>query len=140
MHARRWFVFCLLAISTSASQAAFASDFCLELARRGLFDQYAGTIFTSSYLSSRDQYCSSYQKYLNSNTRLSGQYKGSALDFENGDNAKMATMQKLRNLFVPTNLTRKSSVSQKEYSLKYCLKMLSMQYERALTLRALKLT
>lgn len=81
---------CVAIVSSVIGGAARANDFCLELAKHGLFDKYSGTNFNSSYRSSMESYCSSYKKYLNSDTRLSGKYKDTSIDFGNTDVANIA--------------------------------------------------
>src|SRR6185312_8128060 len=77
---------CLIPLPTSAQ------DFCLEVARRGLFDTYAGKSFYSSYDESRTAYCRKYHEASSSNTGLFAAYEDINLDFTNSDTREKAEL------------------------------------------------
>lgn len=102
----------LLLLSAIAGDAlGQGTTFCLELARRGLFDKYAGKSFTSSYSESQAEYCRKFNESKKSNSSLFAAYSGGLLDFRQSDNRQTAEFVCSSNFNADSFLQSSSSVA-----------------------------
>lgn len=68
-----------------ATQASASDGICLELAKKGLFDRYAGSSFNSGYTQSIAKYCRRFNESKTSETNLGIGYEDFSLDFGHKD-------------------------------------------------------
>lgn len=69
---------------------AHGSNFCLEIAKRGLFDKYSGNTFNAGYSYSYDQYCRRFEDSKSSKSRLGIIDPSSSFNFSSDDERRTA--------------------------------------------------
>ncbi len=78
-----------LLVACFCRTASAQNDFCLELARRELFDTYIGTSYSSNYTESRTELCRKYQRSIQNQNTLS---IPGILDNSNANRVNMAEL------------------------------------------------
>ena len=77
--------FLIAAFLGATTPAVYGEDFCLELARRGLFNSYAGKTFHWSYDESREDFCRKWNTTRRDSTGLFAAYRGLDLNFTDSE-------------------------------------------------------